>query len=293
MNKIKRLQLVALVVALIAFVGSIGIKMLPTIAISENEMYSSHMILMDVETGKIINEQGKDETIYPASLTKIMTALVAIELLGEKGLNQIMVLPESIFQTIENENASVAGFLPGEKVKAQDLLYGMMLSSGADGALGLAVNLKGGEEEFVQLMNEKAKSLGMNYTHFTNVTGLHNDNHYSTLSDLALLLYKALDNETFRKVFTASMYETGKTNMHPDGMLLESTLFGKMSVDALEDLNVLGGKTGFTYEAGLCLATLANVDGKEYILITAGAKAQSAAGALHIIDAVKVYSAME
>ena len=191
---------------------------------------------------------------------------------------------------LQKENASMAGFEAGEIVTAKDMLYGMMLSSGADGAVGLACELCGSEAAFVQQMNLKAKALGMSDTHFTNVTGLHDDNHYSTLKDLSILLQAALKNEMFRKVFTTGMYETEPTNKHPEGLVFESTFFRKISVNAMKDVFLLGGKTGFTDEAGLCLATLASCNQQEYILITAGAKARNAAQAFHIIDALHFYT---
>ena len=259
----------------------------------ENSLYSTNMILVDMTDHQMIASQGSNEIIYPASLTKIMTAIVSIERLSEiDGIYHEMTVPENIFQKLNDENASMAGFAPGEKVEAIDLLYGMILPSGADAAVGMAVNLYGSEEVFVYKMNEKAESLGMRQTHFVNATGLHDEKHYSTAKDLSILLEYAMDNEIFRKIFTTGAYKTTKTKEHPDGIVMESTLFGKLSVETMEHLTILGGKTGFTKKAGLCLATVANIDNKEYILITAGAKSRSAASAFHILDAVKIYASL-
>lgn len=266
-------------------------RTVPAMSAADNDIYSSNMILVDMTENQVVAESGSRDRIYPASLTKIMTVLISIERLSELGgIDMEMTVPEDIFDKLYAENASMAGFAPGETVPARDLLYGMMLPSGADAAVGMAENLYGSEEVFVYKMNEKAQMLGMDNTHFVNVTGLHDDNHYSTLEDLSLLLKYALKNETFRKIFTTSVYETAKTAEHPNGILMESTLFGKMSVEALEDLTILGGKTGFTNKAGLCLATLASMDEKEYILITAGAKSRTSASPFHILDAIKIYS---
>lgn len=258
-----------------------------------NAIYSTNMILVDMEKQKVISEYASKEKIYPASLTKMMTAIISIERLEKiGGIDMQMTMPEDIFETLKAQNASMAGFLPGEELTAEDLLYGMMLPSGADAAVGMAVNLYGSEEIFVYLMNEKAEALGMNHTHFTNCTGLHDDNHYSTLEDLNQLLCYALENETFRKIFTTSVYESSKTTEHPQGILMQSTLFGKMSVEAMDNFTFLGGKTGFTNKAGLCLATLVSMDNKEYILITAGAKGRTSASPFHILDAIKIYSTL-
>ncbi len=265
--------------------------------------YSGQMIALNMNTGEVVSEKDSNVKIYPASLTKIMTALVSIEMFEnqlnyknrmndiENLLQSIKIeITEDMIIALQKKNASMAGFEAGEIVTAKDMLYGMMLSSGADGAVGLACELCGSEDAFVQQMNLKAKTLGMSDTHFTNVTGLHDVNHYSTLKDLSVLLQTALKNEVFRKVFTTGMYETEPTNKHPEGLVFESTLFRKMSVNAMEDVFLLGGKTGFTDEAGLCLATLASCNQQEYILITAGAKARNAAQAFHIIDAVHFYT---
>lgn len=292
MKGFKRFWPLALVAVLALIVSSFGNQTMPAMA-GGDDMYSSNMILLNLDNDEVICEKKSDEIIYPASLTKIMTAILAIEMLGEDGLKTRMIMPEEVFEDLTAKNASMAGFAPGEKLCAADLLYGMMLPSGADGAVGMAVNLCGSEEVFVEKMNEKAKMLQMNHTHFVNVTGLHDKNHYSTLEDLSILLKYALKNETFRKVFTTGMYETSASKEHPEGIVLESTLFSKMSVEALEDLALLGGKTGFTDKAGLCLATLASCGQKEYILITAGAKARTSANPFHIIDAMKIYSGLE
>lgn len=283
----------AVLFILTVWFGAYHYRTAPVVSDNQSDIYSSNMILFDITQDKIIAESGSKETIYPASLTKIMTALVSIERLMQiDGIEMTMQMPVDIFDTLVTQNASMAGFEPGETVAAKDLLYGMMLPSGADAAVGMAVNLYGSEEVFVYKMNEKAKELGMEHTHFTNVTGLHDEAHYSTLDDLNMLLKYALKNEVFRKIFTTTVYESSKTMEHPDGIIMESTLFEKMSMQAMEDITILGGKTGFTDKAGLCLATLAVMDGREYILITAGAKSSTSANPFHILDALKIYSTL-
>lgn len=287
---LRRLTLVAMLAVLAVSVAAIGRQSTAAVSKHADGMYSANMLLMDLENEKVISSAGSDEKIYPASLTKIMTAVVCIE--AAQDLDDTAALSEENYQRLLSENASMAGFLPGEEVSVTDLLYGMMLPSGADAAVTLAQKYFGSESNCAKAMNGKADVLGMSHTHFTNVTGLHDDEHYSTLEDLAKLLVYALDNETFRKIFTASVYETEKTPQHPDGLMLESTLFGRISLETFEDITLLGGKTGFTDKAGLCLATLANIDGREYILITAGADGKSAASPYHIVDAVHVYETL-
>lgn len=252
------------------------------------QIYSKNMLLVRMEDGEILGEIRGDETIYPASMTKIMTTILCIEKINNPNIN--ICVEESIFEELIKAEASMAGFSPGEVVTARDLLYGTILPSGADAAVSLTCYLAGSEESFVQLMNQKAKALGMVHTHFTNVTGLHDEEHYTTLEDLAILLEYALDNPLFYEIFTASTYTTSSTDAHPDGITLSSTLFDKLETSAISNGEILGGKTGYTPDAGLCLASLAQISGENYLLFTAGAKGNSASKPYHIIDAVNIYN---
>jgi len=252
-----------------------------------DEIKSTHAVLMDLRTGRVIGKKNSDQKTYPASLTKMMTAILAIENLSD--LNEKVTVPENIYKELKSEDASMAGFLPGEKVGVIDLLYGTMLPSGADAAESLAIRVSGSEDKFADLMNQKAKELGMNDTHFTNAVGLHNDKHYTTANDLAKLLRYALKNDTFRKIFTAREYTTSKTDKHPKGITFSSTMFAGMSTSDFQGGKIIGGKTGYTENAGLCLASLAEKNGKDYILITTGAPGSHETEQFNITDALYVY----
>lgn len=256
-----------------------------------DSLVSNNAVLINIDTQKVLYDKNGDETIYPASLTKIMTAIVALENLED--LNQSVTLSSGMFKGLYKEGASMAGFLPGETVPAIDLLYGMLLPSGAECCIGLAGYISGSEDAFVDLMNEKAKALGMENTHFTNVTGLHSSEHYTTVEDLALLLEYCLRSDTFREIFTSEKHSTEATNLHPGGITFYSTLFKNMTPSELRDNVILGGKTGYTAEAGLCLASLAKIHGKEYILITAGADGDHSTVQYDITDAFLIYSKLE
>jgi D-alanyl-D-alanine carboxypeptidase (penicillin-binding protein 5/6) len=228
-----------------------------------------------------------DERIYPASLTKMMTAIVAIEKLDS--LDQEITLGSEVFDGLYEQDATQAGFQPGETVKASDLLYGVLLPSGAECCIALADEISGSEDGFVELMNQKASKIGMENTHFCDSTGLHNPDHYSTVSDMAVLLKYCLKNEDFREIIESSRHSTSGTNVHPDGITYYSTLFKNLSDTSVTGGQILGGKTGYTDEAGLCLASFAEIEGREYILVTAGAPGGSGS-ALHIQDAVTIYN---
>lgn len=251
-------------------------------------LYSPHAILLDLNSGVVLGEQDSKERIYPASLTKIMTAILAIE--NTEDMEQSIVLPNRMFDELYARNASMAGFQPSEEVKFIDLLYGIMLPSGAECCIGYAECIAGSESQFVMMMNEKAKELGMKNTHFVNSTGLHDTDHYSTVEDISILLQYALKNKIFKLAFTSSRYSTNSTVQHPDGITFRSTMFKYMDSTEVTGGEILGGKTGWTEEAGLCLASLAQVNGREYIFVTAKAKGTHQTEQFHILDAINVYS---
>ena len=256
--------------------------------IATDDLYSSNAILISVDNNQVLLDKSSDEKIYPASLTKIMTAILAIENLPD--LNHKIYLSKEMFQRLRSQNASMAGFLAEERVVAIDLIYGVLLPSGAESSIGLANEIAGSEKEYVKLMNKKAEKLGMKNTHFTNSTGLHDTNHYSTVNDIAKLLEYALQNDIFREVYTSKRHTTEATNFHPDGIAFESTMFKKMDTDDVKNGTIQGGKTGYTEAAKLCLASLATIDGKEYILVTANADGSPYTEQFNILDAFTVYN---
>ena len=133
----------------------------------------------------------------------------------------------------------------------------------------------------------------MKHTHFANCTGLTSLEHYSSAADLAVLLQAALNNETFRTVFTTGQYTSSVTAQHPKGLYMASTLLSRLDGGEVTGGQILGGKTGYTDAAGLCLASLAVVNGKEYILVTLGAPGNHATEQTNIMDAVQVYRRLE
>jgi len=251
------------------------------------KLYSPYAILVRLQDRQVVFETRSEEQISPASLTKIMTAIVAIEKIPD--LQEPVILPNEVFNDLYLANASMAGFLPGEEVPAIDLLYGTLLPSGADASLGLALKVAGSESEFVKLMNRKARQIGMKDTHFTNACGFYDENHYSTVNDIAVLLEYALQNETFREVFTSARHSTASTNRHPGGITFYSTMFAKTDTYEFDGGRILGAKTGYTAESGQCLASLAVKNGTEYILVTAGAAGDNTTKPYHIMDAFTVY----
>lgn len=251
------------------------------------ELFSSNAVLFDPNSGDILYGKDPNEIIYPASLTKIMTALVAIENIDD--LDRSVTLKYADYAGLYEQNAAMAGFSLGETVTVRDLLYATLLPSGAEAATALANAAAGSNENFVALMNERAISLDMNNTHFVNVTGLHDDDHYTTVSDLSLLLKEASKNRDFMEPYTTLRYTTTATQQHPQGLKLTSTLVPRLAQLNRDREPIIGNKTGYTEEAQLCLASIAEKDGKRLALITVGAEGDGRSHPTQLEDAYLLY----
>lgn len=267
-------------------------KTLPEIQVDLEALNSQYAILAEAETGKIRAQKSADEKIYPASMTKIMTTLVALE--NIENLDQKVTISSEIYWEVMEEHPSMAGYEPEEEVTITDLLYGAMLPSGAECCKTLAIEAAGSEESFVELMNQKAQELGMENTHFTNSSGFHREEHYSTVKDIMILLRNAIENTKFYEIFTTKNYTSTPSEIHPDGVTFENKIFEALDMLKLSDEvtggRILGGKTGYTENAGVCLASLAEVEGNLYILVTAKAEKPDENANLHVLDAVDVYN---
>lgn len=223
---------------------------------------SNNAILYNTLEDKVMYEKNSKERVSIASLTKITTAIVALESIDN--LDDKVVLTNEDFVGLREANASVAGFQIGEEVTYRDLLYGLMLPSGADAALALCRNIANSKEEFVELMNKKAEELKMVDTHYVNPTGLDDEKHYSTVNDVLTIFKYALKNEDFRKIISSSSYITSNK---------KHTFYSTLTkANNLEMDYLIGGKTGTTDNAGLCLASLANYDDTDFILVTTKAE---------------------
>ena len=230
-------------------------------------------ILLDCETNEILAGVKYDKKIYPASLTKLMTLLVAVENIDD--MQAKYKFTKKDIEPLQEENASCAGFVAGDEVTMEDLLYAAILPSGADGTLGLANAIAGSEKAFVKLMNDKVADLGLTDTNFANASGLHHKQHYTTAQDIAVITKACMDNETCRKVLCTKTWTTKPTKEFEDGIELDSIFHSRFDgyfIDADQDggsdAKILGGKTGFTDEAGYTLATVVEYKGKEYISVT-------------------------
>lgn len=264
-----------------------------TTGFAEN-IISEYGVVIDVENGTILAQRNAKTAMSPASMTKVLTVLTAADALGIGGADWASnpVLDETFEITIDITDYSFVngcsnvGFDVGEKVTVRDLFYGTILPSGADAALGLACYVAGSHEAFVELMNRKLEELGLSdSTHFTNCVGLYDENHYSTVYDIAVILKTAADNPFCRAVLSAHTYNTGATEQHPEGLLI-SNWFLRRIEDKDTHGEVICGKTGYVVQSRSCAASLAaDVHGKEYICVTAGSSGSFPC----INDHVKLY----
>ena len=234
---------------------------------------SESAVLIDAGSGTILAQKNADKKMYPASLTKIMTAILALEL-GE--LTDVITVDDDTPFEIDGSHIALE---PGEILTLKDLLHALMLPSANDAASVIAKHYGGSLENFVKMMNQKAKELGAYSTNFTNPHGLHDTNHYSTAADLALITKYAMENDAFRKIVSTTKYEIQTTNKKDEpryftslNKLLYNTSYNQIYVDGVyispyyEYAN--GAKTGYTPEAGNCLVATAKKDGTELIAVT-------------------------
>ena len=241
-----------------------------TVYISSEEVQSSYGILINLDTGKVVASKEGSVRINPASMTKILTLLVAVEHLDD--IDNTFVMTREIGDYVYSHDCSQVGFEVGEEVSIKDLLYGTILPSGADAAMCLAEYVAGYQEAFVDMMNDKLKELGLSDTaHFTNCIGVYDQDHYCTLMDMAMILKAAEENALCHEVLNARTYTTTPTDQHPEGLLI-SNWFLRRIEDKDTHGDVVGAKTGFVDQSGCCGASyeISN-DGTHYVCVTADA----------------------
>lgn len=244
-----------------------------TMSIYTEEGLSTHAILVDVNTDTIIAENRAYERISPASMTKVLTVLVAAEAIEKANLDDTFTMTLEITDYAYVNDCSSVGFLDGEVVTVRDLFYGTVLPSGGDAAVGLATYVAGSHEAFVDMMNEKLEELGLSDSaHFTNCVGLYDENHYCTVYDMAVIMKAAMENELCREVLSAHIYTTTFTTQHPEGIEI-SNWFLRRIEDKDTGGTVIGAKTGYVDQAGSCAVSYEEyADGTPYICVTVGAR---------------------
>lgn len=228
----------------------------------EGKVDGTYAVLLDMTTGRVLAAKNANVAANPASITKVMTLLVAVE--NIKNLDEEYTMTWQIINPLWEQGANITGLETGETVPLRDLLYGCILPSGADATIALADYVAGSEEAFAELMNQKAVELGCTNTHFTNTSGLHNRLHKTTAMDMALIMAAAMRNPVCAEVLSTREYTMMATDHHPDGLPLISTLF-----KTLDQSIIKAGKTGYTNQARNTLVTYTiGPNGHEYVYVT-------------------------
>ena len=227
-----------------------------------------NLLLADTKTGKILYERNIDEKIYPASLTKLMTAILVVE---NCELDEIVTVSENAVLSVPtgyvNSNLQV-----GEELTVEDLLYVMLIPSANDAANALAEHVGGNIESFSTMMNSKAKELGCTGSNFTNPSGLHQEGHYTTTRDLFFISQKAVENDLIEKIIGTTTYTLPSTNKYTKEPRIFATTnyMMKKSMKNYYCDYCIGAKTGYTGEAKNCVVEFARKDGIELTAIVMG-----------------------
>ena len=262
--------------------------MLPGAAFASEppETTTPYICLMDANTGSVLYEKSARDKTYPASTTKIMTCILALEMC------------EDLYEVVNvgtgyDVRGSQMKFVNNEELRVIDLIYGTMMVSGNDAAYVLARHIAGSESAFASLMNQKAAEIGMENTHFVKSNGLHKDEHYSTAYDMALLGRYAMQNQAFRDVVGSEYFDVPPSEWDSDGYHLENS---NRLIHMMEDDETnykyqyaTGIKTGDTDQAGRCLVASAQKDGVELILVSFGDPQGSAGKNIRYVNAQKFF----
>ena len=234
------------------------------------DLSGESIFLVDYDSERILFDKNSSKKMYPASTTKIMTAILAIEL---GNMDDIVQIDDEVIHLTEGSHIALDY---DEKMRFEDLLHGLVVASANDSALAIAKHISGSIDEFVGLMNKKAKELGALDTHFANPNGLHSENHYTTAHDLFLISKYAMGNQTFRTLVSKAKYTIPATNKKSDERLLHTTnrfLYGNSTMEIngkhipIKFDGIKGIKTGTTPEAKNCLVSYAERDGKKIISV--------------------------
>lgn len=230
------------------------------------------MICMDND--EAIFNKNINKKSAPASLTKIMTALLALEHCED--INETVVISQNAIDSLIGTDSSTAGLLPGEKVTMYDLLNCLLVKSANEAAIAIAEHVAGSVPKFIKMMNERAKELGCTNTNYVNVHGLDEKGQYTTAQDLYLICKEAMKDPIFKKIVGQTSYSMPKTNKNPERILPATNLMINPNHNDCYLSYVTGIKTGTTENAGKCIITMASKNGYNYIAIIMGADKKDA-----------------
>lgn len=265
MKREKRDYLSILIAGIFMLLSSVGVLASPNFTIK-----SDSAILMDAETGQVLFEKNMNKIEYPASITKVMTGLLALE---NSNLDDIITMTHEGVFSIERDSSHIA-LNVGEQISMRDALYALAIQSANDAANGIGIHISGSLEDFSKLMNKRAKELGALNTHFVTTNGLHDSQHYTTAYDMALFMKQAIQTPYFLDFFNQKSYDIPPTNMQNDIRYLHNKngfLNGKRHYYGL-----IASKTGWTTEAKHTLVTAAKRGSRILIVVALNSNDASA-----------------
>ena len=224
-------------------------------------------LMYELNSGTLLYGYNIDQKMYPASVTKVMTCLIAIE---NGNMDDVVTVSESVVAA-RDPDGSNADLVEGEELTLRDLIFCLMVASANDAGHLISEHIAGSTDAFVEMMNAKAQELGCTNTHFANPHGLHDEDHYTTARDLAKIMLAALEHELFREAYSSKVYVVPATNKCEERRLLSTNyMIEKTLVDHYYDSRVIGGKTGFTTPAGRCLAAVSESGDMKLLTVVLG-----------------------
>ena len=233
-----------------------------------SEIDANYAVVYDLDNGSILAEKNASQSMYPASMTKVMSLLVFAENLPD--MNKKLTITQDIVSFVQARGASNCGFVVGEQVTVKDLLYGVILPSGADAVLALCKEVSGSEAAFTERMNKRAREMGLSgYCNFQNATGLFHSTHRMTVKDMAQIMAVAMQNPRAREVLMTENYQTAPTNKHAEGLKYTNLFLQRIKTQDSGGATVQMAKTGYVSQSKFCVVTAGKGrSGKNLLIVT-------------------------
>lgn len=275
-------------IGLLALVLMLLLSVVPVAAEEPPTLNAETAIVMDASSGYILYQKDMDKKMYPASMTKIMTALLVLE---KGNLDDIVTVSQKAVDSVDIYQSSNIGLQVGEEVSVRDLLNALLIPSANDAAYALAEYISSSELDFANLMNERARELGAVNTHFANSSGLHDDDHYTTAHDIALIAREAMKNTTFAQTVSQSTFIFPQTNMRQSKATYANTnhLVSRYLNTSYYYDKATGIKTGFTDEAKHTLASSAKDGSNSLISVVMGCPDETNGRVTSFVDAKALF----
>lgn len=235
-----------------------------------SEITANYAVVFDLDKGSILAEKNSSQTMNPASMTKVMSLLLFAENIPNQ--DKKLTITQDIIRFVQQRGASNCGFIAGEEVAVKDLLYGVILPSGADAVLALCKEVSGSETKFAELMNKRAKEMGLSsQCYFQNATGLYHGTHHMTVKDMGQIMATAMQNPTARGVLMTENYQMSPTNKHANGLKFTNLFLQRIKTQDLGGARVEMAKTGFVSQSKFCVVSSGKgKNGRNLLIVTGG-----------------------